>query len=174
MKKLDSYQRLVARLKLFPDRNWLELYFDYVNELMAYTGLSSDDPRLVMSLPVAKNLPVTINNRYVCEIFIGKTPTVGFLLGADVAQAPEIRLKSIDKYLFDPRSGQALLGAPVLLYFRDIPVVDFLKEEWKQASLFELNCQKKSQYKAYHEPLLYEVAVNPLYRNSILNEVFAN
>lgn len=65
----DAEERLIARFRIAPDRQWVENWLDLANELIEVAGLKHDDSRLVMSLPQGKFLPITINRRYVLTAF---------------------------------------------------------------------------------------------------------
>ena len=56
----------IDHLRKFNDKNWIEVYFDLIAEVIDTTGLRSDDPRIVTSVVRSDAyFPVTINNRYV-------------------------------------------------------------------------------------------------------------
>jgi len=62
----ESHQRLVTCIKkLAPNRKWINDYFDLAKDLIEFTGLKSNDPRLVMSITKRGRIPITINQRYV-------------------------------------------------------------------------------------------------------------
>lgn len=164
--------RLVSRLKSAPSRKWVETYFDLARELLSFTTLSDDDPRLVMSLPQGKILPITLNHRYVLAVSTRARPVIGFILEANYSQLPEIRSRTVGTWSFDHLRDEYTFNTPYFLSFETLPEVAGFKEEWQQATLVELARRKTSPYRRYHEPLLYQVAVDPDLRKTILDEAF--
>ncbi|RLI94180.1 MAG: hypothetical protein DRO92_03265, partial [Candidatus Altiarchaeales archaeon] len=63
----ESHKRLVEVIrKIAPNREWINDYFDLAKEIIEFTGLKSDDLRLVTSLPKSYNsLSITINQRWI-------------------------------------------------------------------------------------------------------------
>ena len=175
MQLRDGEERLVERVRLFGDEGWLNAYFDLVKELIQFTELEAHDPRLVLSIPSkSKKLPLTINYRYVLGAFlVKKVKRVGFILGAGCEQAPEFRLKMVDRYHFKPLRNEAILSTPSFLEFHAQPEVEFFEEEWRRAVFLELQRCGSSPYQAYHEPLVYRVAVDPEYRKQIFAQAFS-
>lgn len=62
-----SHQCLIEAMKLTSNRGWINSYFDLAKELIEFTGLTSDDPRLVMSITKNKKIPISINQRWVLK-----------------------------------------------------------------------------------------------------------
>lgn len=61
--------RLIQNMRLFSSRGDLELYLDFLSDLIHRLGLENHDPRFHVN-PVsgsAQALPLTINNRYICR-----------------------------------------------------------------------------------------------------------
>ena len=168
----EAQVKLVSRLRHAPGRKWVESYFDLVKELISFTTLSDDDPRLVMSLPQGKLLPITLNHRYVLAASIKAGPAIGFILEASYSQLPEIRSRAIGSWSFDHLRDERTFNTPYFLSFEEPPDLAGFKEEWKQATLVELARRRTSPYRKYHEPLLYQVAVDPNLREIILDEAF--
>lgn len=179
----NGRQRLVERSRLAPDREWINDYFDLVKELLSFTGLTADDPRLVLSIPSYNKLPVTINNRYVLRaaFYRRKPATTGFIFGAQSIQIHEVQSKAISSGRFDPLPGEEFDNTPYFFRFGGLPSSIFvdaptneLKEEWMEAALSEMARCRSSSYRRYHEPVFYEAIVNPDYRKAILDEAFFN
>ncbi len=180
----DGHQHLVERIRLAPDREWINEYFDLVKELLSFTGLKADDSRLVLSIPSSyNNLPVTINNRYVLRaaFFRRKPATTGFIFGAQSIQIHELQSKATKSGRFDPLPGEEFDNTPYFFRFGGLPNSVFddastneLKEEWMEAALSEMARCRSSSFRKYHEPVFYEATVNPDYRKAILDEAFSN
>jgi hypothetical protein len=60
-----DHERLVEVVSNAPSDEWINRYFSLLADLLAETGLTTDDTQLVTSLPQNGSIPVTINNRYV-------------------------------------------------------------------------------------------------------------
>lgn len=177
----DGHERLVERIKLAPDREWIDGYFDLLKELLAFTGLKNDDPRLVLSIPKGKILPVTINRRYVLAASFSRTPVTGFIFGEQFRRIPELQSKKARPWRFRPFAGESLEETPYFIWLEKKPTVilseeisNELEDEWREAVLFEVNHGRISSFRKFHEPVVYEAAVNLDYREKVLNEAFSN
>ncbi|HEY9809147.1 MAG TPA: HNH endonuclease [Halomicronema sp.] len=180
MVKNDSaHERLIQVAKQALNREWIDQYLDLVKELIEFTELENDDPRLVLSLTPHKNFPVTINGRYVLEGFRKRKPLVGFIFPYDFEQLPDLLTLAFppefSSQQYSPHSGETAEQAPYFLGFEGLPKELLTIEQklaWKRAILSEVKRCKGSPYKKFHESIVYEAAVNPNYRASLLNEAF--
>jgi 5-methylcytosine-specific restriction protein A len=163
---------LISKLRYAPGRQWIETYFELARDLLAFTGLLDDDPRLVMSLRRGKIFPITINHRYVLAASTRATPTIGFILEATYSQLPEIRLKALSTWSFDHLRDERTFNTPYFLSFETVPELPDFREEWQQAVMIELERRKTSPYRKYHEPLLYDITVDLALRKAIFDEAF--
>jgi len=190
----ESHTKLVQRASKAPSPEWIDSYFDLLDDLISATGLSNDDPRLVVSLPQDGRIPVSINNRYVLvamrragsagrgeyrdsytELVEEHTEraTVGFILGAD---AESEYIDRADYYFpfysfsdekeTDTPHYVEYIGAPNRMTSREF------KRAWIKAACREIDRAEASPYKKYHEPVVYEAARNPEYRRHVLEEAF--
>lgn len=109
----DAHKRLVECVKFAPSREWINDYFELLRGLISFTGLSNDDPRLVLSIPKDKVLPVTINRRYVLAAYPhGNTM---FIFGSQLARIPELINRSNRYGQFNPFSGETEEDTPYLI-----------------------------------------------------------
>ena len=168
----EKHAKLVAKIKIAPDREWINTYFDLAQELITCTGLKEDDPRLVMSIPSGKTLPITINHRYVLAAFEHGKTTVGFILGADYRHLPEIQVNTISYWQFKRLRAEFEFEIPWFLRFSTVPDIKDFKEQWKQAALQEIDRAVASPYQKYHQPLFYAATMNLDYRKLLLDEAF--
>lgn len=173
----DAHKRLVARVKFAPSREWMNDYFELLKELISFTGLSNGDPRLVMSIPKDKILPVTINRRYV--LAADSYGCTVFIFGSELSRIPELMNKSNRYGQFNPLGSEAEEEIPYLIWLKGMPrsvfsdeETDELKENWREAVLVEMRRGKTSPFRKFHEPLVYEAAVNLDYRRRVLEEAF--
>ncbi|MEO6908067.1 MAG: phospholipase D-like domain-containing protein, partial [Abditibacteriaceae bacterium] len=117
----NAHQRLIERVRLAPSRGWINQYFDLMKELFVSTGLTSDDARLVTSIPnnLRKSfLPVTINNRYVLASFREDQKfLVGIIYGAEFEQLPELRKQVVRYGYFKQIRGEQHEETPLFLRF---------------------------------------------------------
>jgi len=79
----ESHAALVQRVSKAPSPEWAYSYFKLVDELLFKTELTNDDPRLLMSIPQAGTLPVTVNNRYALVAFRGERSRTEFIFPSD-------------------------------------------------------------------------------------------
>jgi hypothetical protein len=86
----SSQKLLLEVIQQAPSRDWIEGYLDLVKELIDFTGLGNDDPRLVLSLTQSKSFPVTINSRYVISGFRKTKPLVGFIFPYDFEEISQL------------------------------------------------------------------------------------
>ena len=169
----DSYKRLIECIKkLTLDRKWMNDYFDLAKEMIDFTGLTSDDPRLVMSIPKSSEIPITINQRYVLNPkYNGR---IGLIMplnygGSEYDKDGVVQIH--DGYFFRNKIREARW-----IEFERKNGIEFserIKDYWKQAVLTELKKGNKSGFKKFHEPIVYEVIVNLSYRNGLLDKVFS-
>jgi hypothetical protein len=179
----EGHIRLIERIRLAPNREWINEYFDLVKELISFTGLTSNDPRLVLSIPSYKKLPVTINYRYVLRaaFFSRKPSTTGFIFGASFTGFHDLQAKAANVGRFEPLPGEEFDDTPYFIRFSGLPnsifnnaLTNELKEEWMEAVLSEMSRCRSSPFRKFHEPVLYEAAVNLDYRKLVVDEVFSN
>lgn len=174
-----SREKLLKVIQQAPSRKWMDEYFSLVKELIEFTKVDNDDPRLVLSLPQSRNFPVTINGRHVLSGFRRSKPLVGFIVSSNcedlsgllsVAVSPEFLSHQYQAY-----AGELQNQAPYFLCLEGSPQTLLTEEQrtvWKQATLVELNRFEKSPYKKHHQPIVYKAVVDLDYRNSLLDEVF--
>lgn len=190
----DAEQRLVARLRLAPNRRWAESWLDLANELIEATGLGNEDSRLVMSLPQGNFLPVTINRRYVLTAFrIEEGGHEKHYLIPDYANPPghavvELILPATMKgridnlpgairhSSFDPGyKGETGEHVPRFVSFSKPAEFDFppdVLDGWREALAAERDHQRTSTYRKYHELVVYRAAIDLDYRRRLLDLAF--
>ncbi|MEW5803767.1 MAG: phospholipase D family protein [bacterium] len=176
----DDHRKLVKYVQLASDSKWISNYFDLAKELIEFTGLASDDPRLVMSIPQYKVLPITINQRYVLAAsFEQEKPRTCFIVGAQFSQLPEFLAKAASTWRFKPFRGEKPEETPFEVWFVGGPDSIFLNDSsnrlkgaWKDATLYELNRAKVSGFKKKHKSVVYEAVVNLDYRAEVLDDAF--
>ena len=177
----SSEKLLLEVIQQANNRDWIEEYLDLIKELIEFTGLDNDDPRLVLSLAKSNRFPVTINARYVLAGFRKGKPLVRFIFPYDceeitqlitVAMPPEI---SSHKYKYEPLRGEDREKTPYFLAFPGYPqklLTLTQKAAWKKAILSEVERYERSPYKKSHESIVYDVVVDLNYRKSLLDQVF--
>jgi len=177
----QAHQRLVERVRIFPNREWINGYFELVKELIEFTGLANDDPRLVLSIPQDKILPVTINRRYVLATSRRRRAAIGLIFGSDFSRIPELEARAAHTGRFNPFSGETEEDTPYFIWLKGTPnslfddeATDELKEEWREAVLFEVRHGRYSPFRKFHEPTVYEAAMNSEYRRRVLDEAFSD
>jgi len=190
----DAETRLIARLRLAPNRQWAESWLDLAKELIEVAELDADDPRLEMSLPQGKFLPITINRRYVLTAFRideGQHEkrwlipdyidppghaVVELILPASMKDRID-RLPGVIRHSsFDPGfAGETTENTPRFVSFSQAFNFDFapeVLEGWQQAVLAECRHQRVSNFRKYHEPVVYRAATDFTYRHGLLDRTF--
>ena len=169
----ESHKRLIESIrKLTFDRKWINDYFHLAKEMIDFTGLTSDDPRLVMSIPKSSEIPITINQRYVLNPkYNGR---IGLIMPLDYGMGEYDKdgvVQIHDGYFFRNKIREARW-----IEFERKNGIEFserIKDYWKQAILTELKRGNKSGFKKFHEPIVYEAIMNASYRNRLLDKVFS-
>jgi len=172
----DSHQRLIESIrKTAPDRVWINDYFDLAKEIIEFTGLESDDPRLVMSITKKGKIPITINQRYVLRY--ERDRGIGLIMPLDYGPQNYDKDRFIrayddgdEKYFY--RNGVQEARWIVFERKNKIEFSEPIKDYWKQAVMTELKRSKNSGFKKFHEPIVYEAVMNLSYRNKLLEEVY--
>ncbi len=175
----DEHRRLVERVKLAPSREWIDDYFNLVQELLAFTKLNNDDPRLVLSIPKTdKSLPLMVNSRCVLAAVLNKNPLTCYTFGSDTTQILKLIDKAHSVWQFSPLRGEKR-SPPKYLRFDGLPSSVFLDEtndeikaDWCEAVLAEMKYGTYSTYRRHHKPMVYKVVVNLEYRKKVLDEAF--
>jgi hypothetical protein len=174
---------LVERLKLAPDRAWAESYLEMARELVEIAGLTGDDPRLVMSIPQGKALPITINRRYVLAAFrknVEQHEPSRAVLELILPAAMEDRIDELPDVIgygpFRPGfAGETADNVPLFVTFSAPSRFDFppdVLEGWREAVLSERDRGHASNFRKYHEPAFYRAVVDLSYRRRLLDLAF--
>lgn len=176
----SSHKLLPEVIQQAPSRDWIEEYLDLLKELIEFTGLDNDDPRLVLSLTQRKNFPLTINSRYVISGFRKTKPLVGFIFPYDFEEISQLislaMPPEISSHKYAPLRGEDREKTPYFLAFPGEPqklLTPGQKTAWKKAISSELERYERSPYKKFHESIVYDVVVDLTYRKSLLDQVFS-
>ena len=165
----DAYEKLVERVGQLPSHDWAARFFDLFAELIEFTGMSSDDERLVSSMPNDRGkIAITVNNRYVLVAY-PRTDEVGITL-------PE-RDESIEEffdYNFGTLPGESEQESPYFYIFPQVTdeVLISRKEDWRKSVSEEMNKASASTYSDSHEPVVYRAAADSVFRQHVLSDVF--
>lgn len=167
----SEHQRLVEQVQKAPNREWTHRYFDLMKELIEFTGLEEEDPRIATTIPKSyPRLPVNVNQRYVLAAFL-ESQKVGMMLPAD-SESVETHGEYISDFgTFSTASDED----PYWFEFPGDPyefVTPELRQDWKTAVLNERDRGNHSPYRKYHKAPSYKAAVNIDYREQILSEAF--
>lgn len=171
----ENHEKLVETVSRAPSRGWIESYFELVEAIISETGLRSDDPRLVMSLPGKGTLPVTVNNRYVLVAFRGGESSTEFILTGNQGGVNPYLNKSDNKGRFNAIYDEDESKRPWFVRFEGNPqdaVDDEFRRFWLTAVRNEMKRIDKSPYRRYHEPVVYKAAEDSEYREQVFNEAF--
>lgn len=171
----DGHEKLVERVSKAYGSDWIDSYFDLLDDLISATGLPNDDPRLVTSLPQKGTIPVTINNRYVLVAFRGKDNRTEFIIPPDSHRLDVYTNRADYSGRFNSIYGEDESEAPWFIGFDRHPTEavdrEFV-EDWIDAACREIDRAEASPYKKHHEPLVYEAARNRDYRRRVIEEAF--
>ncbi|MCZ7385867.1 MAG: phospholipase D-like domain-containing protein [Candidatus Methanoperedens sp.] len=168
----ESHKRLIECIKLTLNRNWIDDYFDMAKELIEFTGLTVDDPRLVMSITKSGKIPITINQRWVLKPYYKGNLGLIMPLEYDSQNYDTDGVVYEEEELFFKNK----IHEARWLEFERKNKIEFsegIKNYWKQAVFAELERGKKSGFKKFHEPVVYEAVMNLSYRTKLLDEAFS-
>ncbi len=165
---------LISKMKVAPNREWIDHFFDLANELLSFTGLTSDDPSLVMSIcSNTSKIPITINQRYVLSALESGKPLLGFILGAEYSRFSRLQSSAAVEWRFGYLRGESPQSdPPYYLSFYDVPKEADFKANWREAVFNELKRGKASSFRKYHEQIVYEAAMDLAYRKYLLDKAF--
>ncbi|MDD5617318.1 MAG: phospholipase D-like domain-containing protein [Candidatus Methanoperedens sp.] len=171
----ESHKRLIEAIRLTSNKEWINSYFDLAKELIEFTGLTNDDPRLVMSLRKDGRIPISINQRWVLKpLRPYNKGNVGLIMPLDY----DSQNYDTDGVVFDDEGyffRNKIREARWLGFERKnkIEFSERIKNYWKQAVLAELKRGKGSGRREYHKPVVYEAIMNLSCRNKLLDEAFS-
>jgi len=167
-------EELAQKVKLAPSREWANSYFDLVKEILDVTKISEDNPRLLMSLRQKdrRYFPITINSRYV---IVSDTQDVGLIFTPNYREIPELRKK--DNFEFKNRNPD--IEPPCFLWFDSLDeIVSLLNSSkkvrqcWHDALIAEVNNAKLSRFRQHHQPKIYKLVADKIFRAKILDMAF--
>lgn len=171
----ESYAKLVQRIANAPSAEWIDSYFDLLDDLISATGLPSDDSRLVTSLPSGGGIHVSINNRYVLTAFREVSSRTEFIVSSDV-EGVDVYIEQADRAgRFDPLYSEPDSKRPWFVGFdNSLSQIEGknLRNAWTSAAIEELDRATASPYKQYHEPAVYRAARDRGYRRQVIREAF--
>ncbi|MCH7660105.1 MAG: phospholipase D family protein [Euryarchaeota archaeon] len=169
-----DHERLVEVVSNAPSAEWINRYFSLLANLLAETGLTTDDTQLVTSLPQNGSLPVTINNRYVLTALRSDRRT-GFIIQHGSEKLTEYIRESAYNGRFDPIDNENETATPHYLEFEDSPnrIADSdFKEAWFSAVTDEVGRATISPYRRHHRPVVCRAARNNRYRQRVIRAAF--
>ncbi len=171
----QNHEKLVETVNNAPTLRWIESYFELAEDLVSETGLSSDDPRLVMSLPRSGTLPVTVNNRYVLTAFRNGDSITEFILPANQGGVHTYVNQADRDGRFRAIYDEDESNRPWFVKYDGDPqdVVDNeFRRLWLTAVKTEMKRIDKSPYRRYHEPVVYKAITDSAYREQVFSEAF--
>lgn len=167
--------RLIKNMRMFSSREDLELYLDFVSELLRRLELENRDPRFHVN-PVSGSavaLPFTINNRYICRM-IKKSGLYGVQTlhaGLDFIQDWEV-LARPSKWAFSQRNHDLPDCPPRMMFypmalFRDHK--EQIVEELVTIAKRELAVARATPMRKVHSTDVYLLMTDPDSREDLLS-----
>ncbi len=172
----DSHDKLVDVVKKAPDRDWIEKFFEYANELLSYEEIDyhEGDDRLVISVQ-SDRIAITMNSRYVLVAFFNKN-RMGFIVREGSGQIDDLIESAEGHYSFKTLQGEDT-KPPEWIEFSDVSDYlegDSIRQNWLTASSIEFERWNASPSKNSHEPLAQRMVTDTEYRDEVLNEAFGS
>lgn len=171
----DNHDKLVQTVSKAPSPEWIYSYFGLAEDLLSKTDLSNDDPRLLMSLPEAGTLPITVNNRYALVAFRGGQSRTEFILPPNSEKAKSYLEKADRTGRFDPIYSEDEAERPWFVGFDGLPdqaVDDEFRDLWMTAVKQEMERAEKSPYRRFHQPVVYKAVRDHDYRKKVIRDAF--
>ncbi len=172
----SSHGWLIEIIKQAPNKQWIEEYLDLVKELLDFTGLTENDPRLSVSSTKDYGIGVNVNSRHTLTSRGQGKPWAGFIFGSDFDHLAALRDRATYSHQFKPHHGEVAGKTPYILRFEGAPKIVLNVHEqkaWREAVLVELKRRKSTPYKRFHNPLAYKAVVDLEYRALVLEEAFS-
>jgi len=168
----SEHERLAERAAKAPSREWINTYFDLMEEVIEITGLDEDDTSISTSIPKSDppRLPVNVNQRYVLTAY-PETGMIGIMLPADSKAVDTLPEYISDFGTFNTSSKKD----PYWFEFPGDPreyITEEMKQDWERAVKKELSRSNGSPHRKDHRSSAYKAAIDPIYRKKILKEAF--
>lgn len=165
--ELLIHKALVARIRRCPNRQWVNDYLDLAKEIIQEFGITEDDPRLVVSMPKAGKLPITVNQRYILSGM--PNGTVGLIMPCDYTPGRDEKVDP--NYFFNCMHIREALWVESSFPQR-IRLPEKVVECWKMSIEEELARGKRSGFRRFHQPLVFAAVVDDTYRKFLLEDAF--
>jgi len=159
----DQHEKLIKCLKRFPSKQWINQYFDLQKMLLEDLGIENNDLRLALTLSQDK-LPMNLGQRYIL-----KPQTKGSMLCIAPAYFEEEVVGGICVWQFTDNKVPADKLIAIDLQ-PGTPFPQLLYHACLGACMAIMQKSKKSGYRKFHSPLLYDFTMEPSIRNEILSE----
>ena len=162
---MSEYEQLLKTLLQFPSKRWLNHYFDLLKRLLVEFSIEIDDPRLGLSLTKSMEMPVNIGQRYVLK------PYPSGYLGIIVPVYFEEEAVG-GEVIFDfTKNGQVDAKFIDIPFDENTQVPSVLYNACVTACAEILRNTKKTGFRKFHSPLLYDFTMESTVRSEVLNEV---
>ena len=172
-----AWARFTERLSEAPGRWWAERFFSLLEKLLGATGLESDDPRLVTTVPKTYDrIGVSINNRFVLTGMWQGGSDLGFMVGPDFELPDELKGRVVyPGYGYEPHSKELDGKTPRFLAFeitRRTKIPSELIDDWLSFAAREKTYRSGSMHQRFHEPLVCSVTKNLELRELLFEKAF--
>lgn len=100
---------------------------------------------------------------------------VGIIYGPEFDLLPELKARVEGYWRFRPLRGEKVEDVPFFIWVDSAERIiesPEIREGWLRAALREVTRAKSSPYRGYHQPVVYEAAVDIGYRAAILEKAF--
>lgn len=164
-------ERLIKILKYYPNKEWIERYFDLVKTMIDRFEIKNDDGRISMVIPKSgRRLPVNVGQRWVIRPYVNGE--IGMIMPLEYNEihfekdgANEksgyfyTNKKQVARWIHFDRKDGLILSNQIAKY-------------WLDAVDSELKRTKISGRRFAHQALFFELVTNLKYRKEILNKAF--
>jgi len=164
-------ERLIKLLKYYPNKEWIEQYFDLVKIMIDRFEIKDDDERISMVIPKSgKRLPVNIGQRWIIRPYTNGE--IGMIMPLEYNEI------NFEKDRANEKSGYFYTNKKQVARWIHFDRKDRLilsnqiKNYWLDAVDSELKRTKISGRRFAHQTLFFELVTNLKYRKEILSKAF--
>ena len=164
-------ERLIKILKCYPNKEWIDRYFDLVKIMIDTFEIKNNDVRISMVIPKnGRRLPVNVGQRWVIRPYVNGE--IGMIMPLEYKEsnfekdgATEksgyfyTNKKQVARWIHFERKDRLIFSNQIIKY-------------WLDAVAHELKRTKISGRRFAHQTLFFELVTNLNYRKEILKRAF--
>lgn len=163
----NKHQLFIGALRQLHSVKWINQYYNLLDKLLTDIDINGDDERLAMSV-TNKALPVNLGQRYILKPYSGQR--IGIIVPSwfdEHTVGGEVNFEFTKDGRLDAK--WIVIDFPLAS-----PLSKPLYNACVEACTHIVQRTKRSGYRRYHVPLLYEFTTERSVRDEVLNELALN